>query len=74
MTNAALRQVINLGFPFTIHISDGRVWKVPGKEYIWLPPRVSVTYVAMASEEFPNEVIARQLPLSMITSVSIERP
>ena len=69
MTHAALREKIDHGIPFTIHVADGRSHDVPHQDFILLPPRSTVVVVANVSDD-PEQTVMHTIPLLMVSGVS----
>lgn len=74
MTFGQMKEIISKGKPFTLHVADGRNLEVPHTDFVFLPPRSSVVYVATPSEHEPDETIARIIPLLMVSGVTMAQP
>ena len=46
MTREQVEAAIANGLPFTLFMADGREYRVPHRDYIWLPPRATYAVVA----------------------------
>jgi hypothetical protein len=70
MTHAELQARIEDGLPFTLHVADGRSYHVPHRDFIWLPPRSTVTVIAVPSPENELETVSHTIPLLMVSGIS----
>ncbi|MDP1590580.1 MAG: hypothetical protein Q8M07_22700 [Prosthecobacter sp.] len=70
MTHAELKARIDDGLPLTLHVADGRSFEVPHRDFIWLPPRSTVTMVAIPSPEDEEVTVSHTIPLLMVSGVT----
>ncbi len=45
MTRKQIESAIESGVPFTLRMADGKEYRVPHSDYIWLPPNASYAIV-----------------------------
>jgi len=45
MTRKQVESAVEAGFPFTLHMADGKKYWVPHRDYIFLPPNASYVIV-----------------------------
>jgi len=74
MTHTELKKKIAEGFPFTLHVADGRTFHVPHEDFVWLPPRSTVVMVAEPNPENEEETVTNTIPLLMVSGVSQVTP
>lgn len=70
MTHAEMKDVIDKGIPFTLHVADGRTLEVPHRDYIFLWPRSTVVYVALPLADNPDEFTVSRIPLLMVSGAT----
>lgn len=68
MNIAQIEEAVQRGVPFRLKVADGDEYRVPHRDYIFLPPRSSAkrTYVIVHNDEG----FASILPLLTITSLT----
>ena len=67
MTRDQLESAVASGLPFSLFMADGREYRVPHSDYIWLPPRASYAIVADDTGRFTV------LPLLTMTGLQLAR-
>jgi hypothetical protein len=68
MTRQQLESSIDSGMPFTLRMADGKEYRVPHRDYIWLPPNASYVIV------HENDGHFNVLPLLTMTGLRSKPP
>jgi len=70
MNIAQIEEAVQRGVPFRLKVADGDEFRVPHRDYIFLPPTTSAkrTYVMVHNDEG----FASILPLLTITSLTFQ--
>lgn len=46
MSRAQIEAAVERNLPFTLHMADGKEYRVPHRDYIFLPPRAAFVVVS----------------------------
>ncbi|OAI58012.1 hypothetical protein AYO49_01515 [Verrucomicrobiaceae bacterium SCGC AG-212-N21] len=65
MTRKQLETVIEEGVPFSIHLADGKSYKVPHRDYVSLPPKNATVAVV-----YEDDGTVHVLPLLTMTGLT----
>ncbi|HWB05099.1 MAG TPA: hypothetical protein VG796_18860 [Verrucomicrobiales bacterium] len=68
MTRKQLEAVIEEGAPFTLRLADGRLYQVPHRDYISLPPKNATVAVV-----YEDDGTVHVLPLLTMTGLTYNR-
>ena len=76
MTHLEMRNRIEEGAPFSVHVADGRILEVPHEDFIHLPPRSTVVLISeyLQNDGGEEETFTHFIPLIMVSGVTREHP
>lgn len=66
MNRTQIEAAVERNLPFTLHMADGKEYRVPHRDYIFLPPKAAFVVV---SDDAGHVFV---LPLLTMTSLSYE--
>ena len=68
MTREEFEKIVDAGAPFTIFMADGKEYRIPHRDYVWLPPKAM--YVVVSDDAG----YITMLPLRTVTGLKAKAP